>query len=344
MVDQENSQIEWSLREYLLLLFQQWYYPLAAFLGGSVIGWFVMFVAPSEFQANRIVSVTVFGVKNVRNLDDYKNAQIRHLETLIFSDSTMIEVLNDLKIVSHNWETMDIDQLRNNYLSTWQDVGFWRLSATYADPIMAREALESWESNSINEVSIAKEKGGQSLLLISDMEYLSQEINALKNSKNRYGRLKKILFQKRETSEELLPEDNVKNRTLSKILDIEKLLKKDSLLALQIPDLGKSDLLVSEYQEWLDLVIGEVQNRIDDIAEEILGLDLQRDTLKQENQSLIDQTFGIDQGLNMERIESKETSVSQIRENGLFLLFGGLLGIVIWLIIIWIKVTHVNFQ
>ena len=100
----------WDIRTEILMAGHRWYWVVASFLLGALLGWIISLFWPAPFRAvqdvyvglnayraTRDLYIAEVAGEQFRNLDDYKNWQMGQLNSLALSDEFLSETLIQLQ-------------------------------------------------------------------------------------------------------------------------------------------------------------------------------------------------------------------------------------------------------
>jgi len=335
-MESNQTAFNWTVRDYILYIFHQWYLPFTFLILGSLIGWGISFVAPTQYKSSRQLVVTVDFDQDVRNLDDYKNAQIRQLEALVMSDEIIGRMLEDAGEPNSNPNT--INSAREKLNVVWMDVGIWTLTVVADDSVQARKWVESWEDSIIAQINDLQKN--------SDMaEELKLELDetriSIQETLDRERRIQAYIVKSKTLTDELISlNEGVLDSTMIEMMNnLGREINARELISSEINFLEPESTIEQGIQWLLD---GQdlLQLEKEMIGSELTILKGQRSKTTKKIMVLRRSLGGISSGLHVGRNESENTIVKPIRPTGLFILFTGILSLAVWLVYALIKIKN----
>ena len=138
----------WNLRTEILAAAHRWYWVVASFLLGALLGWLISLIWPAPYRAVQDIYVGLNAYRTTRDLyisevaeaqfrnqDDYKNWQMGQLNSLAHSDEFLTETLFRLRETDQDWQEVDLSELRAMLAIAWRNTGDWHFSAQANKPI-----------------------------------------------------------------------------------------------------------------------------------------------------------------------------------------------------------------
>ena len=159
---------EWSLRDEIFYTAHRWPIFSLFCLAGAFLGFLVAFAWPSPYRATKELYIGLniyqasedsnaaqFSGIQFQNADDYKNWQMANLNSLVYMDAILDQMLLDLREVDAFWNTVTRQEIAQMLHVYWRNAGKWRLVAEHRDAKRAEQAVLFWEAAVINYVAQA---------------------------------------------------------------------------------------------------------------------------------------------------------------------------------------------
>jgi hypothetical protein len=341
----------WNLREEVLKSVHQWYLIVGLIVLGSLLGYVISLIVPAPYQAiaDLYVGIDVVRVNEMDyliplakeeplNLDDYKNWQLKQVSDILHLDLVLEDTLNDLRLADPYWQDVSLNDFRESIDIYWYDTGIWRLQVTNADRTRAKLAVKTWLDNGHAKLS--------ELLIVSEQAaLLDAELQTIKEA----SAVQKRQIARLETFQNSSADWITRLGDLDQNQPVAADLRSEMLGWLQSyqeePDLWQVSLngfpdeggKPAGYKAWLE----QLQVPAGEVLEESqrqyqLMLDDREEILPDYHQAL-DDSLGL--SANIVLLENtSEPQVDQVRHPGNTALFGGLLGLLLWMVIAVVRV------
>ena len=333
-MESNQTAFNWTVRDYILYIFHQWYLPFTFIVLGSLIGWGISFVVPTQYKSSRQLVVTVDFDQDVRNLDDYKNAQIRQLEAQVMSDEIIGRMLEDAGEPNSNLNS--INSAREKLNVVWMDVGIWTLTVETDDSVQARKWVESWENSIFAQINSLQKKSDK-------VEELKLELDdtriSIREALGRERRIKASIIKLKTILDDIKNlDEGVLDPTIIAVMNnLGNEINARELISSEISPLV-SESSIEQGIQWLIDGKGLLQLEKEMVGRELTILKGQRSKTTTKILELRRSMGGISSGLHIERYESEGTIVKPIRPTGLFIIFTGILGLAVWLVYALVKI------
>lgn len=321
----------WDSRIALLHYLHRWPIGLAAFLICALLGLGVAYLIPSPIIAETTLFVSYNADAIVRNPDDYKNWQMGQLNALLVAPDIVEATYNTLTEIDPYWKTVTQDDLMRSLGIHWRNTGTWRLAVTSDTPEHASQALQIWVDNFLNAYQ-------QAVVSAHNSETLTQSLDAVNleliETKSRATELEEIKAIMQETNQELLsiPQDQ--------LLDTVARWRLGSLAAQAsgydpawvtiLARFPGADALPAEYTEWLVRTLESLDIELETIYARILFLEAEKADYEAKQGEYIDSSRGLSSTVNVESGSNSAPGVTPLRQSGLLVLIGGIIGIMSW--------------
>jgi hypothetical protein len=335
----------WKLRDELYDIFHRWPLLLGALLIGCLLGWGLSFIWPSHYRATsqvylalnpyRRYSDTMFeALANPKysNLDNYQYWQMSQLEAAIYTDTFLQPTLDKLRLIDPYWETVDLDELRLMLSSEWRTTGDWSLIANHPDPKFAGQAVSVWSDVAVAGITQAVDAARQTFMV--DQQLQAGE-NEMLQARLRRNDLEAAIIALQEWLKDPA------NRDPNRVLDPDerwRILAFASSPAQFSPAWTQAlekapppDAPASAYQGWIEEVLPLIQSDSADLKARIEFLDKQLIDLAQ--RFSIESQASLSFSPNIEVKRKEDLGVRVIRPTSIFVLAGGLIGLLIALLI-----------
>lgn len=333
---------EWSLRNEIIFQTHRWPIIVIFCLAGSLLGWGVSLAWPSPHRATKELSVGLNIYQAARdrtaaehaglefwNIDDYKNWQMASLNSLIFTDSVIDETLLQLQAIDDYWFSFNQRKLARMLHAYWRNAGKWRLVAESDDPHRAAEAVTVWQDVVVREANIAIEHSKDAMALDRQLQAI---IISQTQSQARLAELEKLRDLLRVWRADF-SETVDQTPDANQLWTIHNYLTNavaDEFWSLLLDEFPAQDAPLQEYVQWLDLA----GNYLD---VEFQIQQAQIDTLEENKQQLVAQyeaasqkSQGLSVDLLVDKITDDEPEQSIVRPTGQLMLFGSILGLIVW--------------
>lgn len=335
----------WKLRDELYNVFHRWPALLAAILTGCLLGWGLSFIWPSHYRATsqiyialnpyRTYSDTLFEAlinPKFSNLDNYHYWQMSQLEAAIYLDRFLEPVLKKLRAQDPYWDSVELEQLRVMLDSEWRSTGNWNLIANHPRAAQAGQAASAWSDVVVETVREAVESAQKTFRI--DQQLQAGEADLLR-ARQRIQELKGLRSTLEVWSSDLA------------LLEPQEPLPQDQrwqLLAIVAgaADFSPSWMAVLEsqppldadrqaYQNWIQQITPVIQTELTTLDEQIRQIEEQQIELSRQYSIESRNSLGFSPNIEVERKEDLGTRA--VRPSAVFILIGGMIGILIWLLI-----------
>lgn len=334
----------WNLREELYRVFHNWPAILASILIGCLFGLILSNIWPAQHRATSLIYLalnpyrryedTMFeALSNPKysNLDNYQYWQMQQLEAASTLESFLKPTLERLRAKDPYWNSIDIDALRSMLRSEWRTTGNWSLMANHPDAEYARQAAEIWSDVVVKNVSEAVESSRKAFMI--DQQLQADE-NELLKANMRLQDLTSTIQELKGWQQTLQQVDN------NQPLDGEKrwlLLATAASPAEYTPgwvealnNQPTAEALPSAYQEWIDQLIPLMEVEFASVRDHIKTLD--QDMVSQAGNFSVESRNSLSFSPNIEVQRKEDLGVRVVRPSSTFILVGGMVGLLIWLL------------
>jgi hypothetical protein len=333
----------WKIRTEILLAAHRWYWVVISFLVGALLGWIISQIWPAPYRAvqdvyvglnayrvTRDLYVAEVAEEQFRNLDDYKNWQMSQLNSLALSDEYLDETLIRLQEIDQSWQEIDLPELRSILVVAWRNTGDWHFSATVENPSWAIQAVSVWSEVVTEKIALAVDAARQLVVIDAELQAVSEELVALEarqvilqDTQIAVHELQKLLKQ---SSSETLPSAThwslvslVANAASWNIGWVS--LMEDA------PTYGS---LSEDYLGWLEQVDAMAEAELSAIPAQISTLTSKQEILNSEYTNAADDSKALSATLDVQIINTEQPQLTHLRETGITIMIGGLLGLLIW--------------
>lgn len=330
----------WDSRVALLRYLHRWPIGLAAFLIGALVGLAIAYIIPSPSIAESTLFVSYNADAIVRNPDDYKNWQMGQLNALIVAPDIVEATYNTLTEIDPYWLTVTQDDLMRSLGIHWRNTGTWRLAVTSDTPEHASQALQIWVDYFLNAYQLA-------VVSAHNSETLAQSLGAINleliETKSRAAELEEIKVIMQETIQEL------SSRPQDEPLDTAARWRLGSLAAQAsgynpawvtiLTRFPTADALPAEYTEWVERTLGSLNIELETIYARIANLETEKVDYETKQGEYIDASRGLSSTVNVESGTNSAPAVTPLRQTGVLILIGGIIGLLTWFVYGLIKIS-----
>jgi hypothetical protein len=342
----------WSFREEILRMISRWQILLLFVVVGGLLGYLgsVFFPTLTRAEADLYVGIDVRRVgemahviplaeKEPLNLEDYKNWQLKQVADIAASDSILEETLLVLRESDPAWENETLEEFRRRIDIYWYDAGNWHLQITHSNAKMAAQAVKAWREIAQNRLEeliangeIAAQYENELRVLIEVMMDIKHEIAALAvfldHAQEEQAALAELTLE-----DELDPETRLEILTwLENVRDDERNTWNPPLDT--FPD---QDAPVGDYLAWFEDALQSARDaRASAEAEQAL-LAPERDQLLVQYHQAQDESLGLSANIQLE-LTSRKPRLEPVRSTGTVILVCGFLGLLIWLVISFLRI------
>jgi hypothetical protein len=335
----------WNLRDELYDIFHRWPLLLGSLLIGCLLGWGLSFIWPSHYRATsqiylalnpyRRFSDTLFeALANPKysNLDNYQYWQMSQLEAAIYTDTFLQPTLDKLRLIDPYWDTVDLEELGSMLSSEWRTTGNWSLIADHPNPEYAGQAASVWSDVAVTGISQAVDAARRTFMI--DQQLQAGEDESLQ------ARLRRKDLDAAIANLQAWQND-APNRDPNLVLDPVERWRIIALVSspaqfspawTQVLEKTPSlEAPVSAYQAWIAEVIPLLRSDSADLKGRIEFLDQQQIDLAQ--RYAVESQASLSFSPNIEVKRKEDQGIRIIRPTSIFVLTGGLIGLLIALLI-----------
>ena len=344
----------WNLRTEILSAAHRWYWVVFSFLLGALMGWLVSMVWPGPYRAVQDIYVGLnahratrdlyladVGIEQFRNLDDYKNWQMEQLNSLALSDEFLRKTLTRLQVGDESWKEVDVQGLRKMLEISWRNTGDWHFSAEATSQEQASQAVTEWTRVVAEEVNLAADAARHLIEIDTQMQAISDELVELstrqlllQDTLVALDRWQKLLIND-QTNEPLSPSDHwalLSQVTSAMTWNIGWRSAMDSS-----PPLGAQP---EDYLNWLQQVMTLIETELSEIPTQLENLTGEYNDLATEYNQIADTTLSLSGNLEVQNLKSNRLDVYQLRPTGALIIIGGVLGLLIYGVILIIQISR----
>jgi hypothetical protein len=335
----------WNLREELYRIAHNWPSMVAAVLIGTLLGWGLSLIWPSHYRATSQVYIalnpyrkfedTLFqAVANPRysNLDNYHYWQMSQLEAAIYLDLFLQPTLDQLRAIDPYWGSVDLDQLRGMLDSEWRSTGTWSLMANHPESKRAQEAASAWSDVVIRMVADAVAAARRTFMIDqrlqageNEMLQATLRLRDLKTAGKDLEEWQKATIQ---TDPERILEPGERWELLALITWPAQFTPSwMDVLERQPP----ADAPIQAYQGWVEQVKPLLETEASALQDRINFLDQKQIELGSNYVRASEDSLSFSPNIEVKRKEDQ--APRPIRSSSAFVLIGGMIGILIWLLL-----------
>ena len=334
----------WNLREEIYKLLHNWPAILAAVLLGCLLGLGLSYLWPAHYRATSQVYLalnpyrryedTMFeALSNPKysNLDNYQYWQMQQLESAVYLESFLQPTLDGLQAEDPYWEAISIEELRAMLSSEWRTTGTWSLMANHPDPEHARQAVRIWSDVSVQMISKAVEAARNTFMI--DQELQADE-NALLKASLRLRDLTaaiQSLQSWQQSSSQLDPGKPLEAEERWQVLPLATWPAEYTPPWIEaLKNQPPAEAPREAYHAWIDQLISLMETETSAQKERTAFID-QRMISKVGQYSIeLHGSLGFSPNIEVQRKEDLGTRV--VRPSSTFILIGGIIGMLIWLL------------
>jgi len=339
------------LRDEIYKLFHRWHIMLVALALGSLLGWGLSFVLPTHYRADsriyialnpyRTYSDTIFrAIANPKysNLDNYHYWQMSQLEAAIFLDRFIQPALERLRLMDPYWNSVSLDQFRRMLDSEWRSTGNWDLIANHSIKQHARQAATAWSEVVVEQVDLAVEAARRTFMV-------DQELQAVQNAKLQADlRIRDLqatqaALQDWRSEAGSLPDEPLAHQQRWRLLALVSSPASFTPAWTALLDAQPAaEALPAEYMNWIDQIEPLLEIEIAALQDQVDLLSTRQTELTRQFTAASQESLSFSPNIEIER--KQDLSVRQIRPSSTFILVGGLMGVLIWLLSQLIIISH----
>jgi hypothetical protein len=323
-------------------------------LAGGLIGYLSSYFWPSPYEASLSLFVNLnpyrtqdnqpveaFSQVDFRNVDDFKHWQMSQLNVLMLSDEYLQETLKRLAADDNYWKNVDAGELRKLLQLFWRNAGEWKLAANDRDPDRASRVVETWRQVILDKVNLALENSRKLYDLESEQAAVLNEIIDIQTHQLALRDIRQTLIKLSDQYANHPPDQPLE------IIDRQNLLvliarasNPESEWEYLLDNLPSENAGYKEYDPWIDQVLLLIENELDSLDGQLVDL---RTELVDINESW-DESLTASQGLSVSlAVEVQDRSapvVENVRETGLVVFIGAVLGFLGWGILVLLQIAR----
>ena len=337
---------EWSFRDEALAATHRWYLIVLFCLVGALVGWLIALVLPSPHRATKelFVGLNISRSADDRNAiehaglpissaNDYKNWQMSSLNSVIFMDSFLDETLSRLRIVDPYWQNISRQDLAEMLHVYWRNAGKWRLVAEHEDAVYAAQAVIAWQDVIVEKVHAAVAEAQNALLVSDEWKAIADQAAQAKGQITGLEQMRGELLVWR-TSLSGRPADHV-------------LIEPDRLLLQQLFDqtghAGLWQALLATYPAtgspnqaylgWIEWALTHLDTQIQVSQARLEEMDHWQTDLAASYSDASNNSLGLSAELLVQKVSDRKLEQTTVRSNGLAILVGAAVGLIIWALV-----------
>jgi len=346
---------ELYFRDFIRDLSQKWYLIVVCFAVGSLIGWGAgflwlpfyradidLYVGINPYRSLRDRYVAETAQDEFRNIDDYKNWQMEQLNTLATQDAFLVDTLGRLQVHDQAWDETSVAELRTLLRGSWRNAGRWHLSAEAQHPVIAQQAVTVWGQVINERIHEALEHSRQVVALDSQLTALAEQETALELHSIVLERAQANLLEIQvdwddRSVDSVLPSFEYWQVMSYAAQSADRRLGWENALEAQ----PAADAELSNHQDWLQSVLTLIENDISILPDKIQFLAEQHADVAAQYALEAKLSLGLSANMDIQLLTDEVTSVEVVRPTKLFMLLGGFIGILVWLL--W-KIARFSYQ
>jgi hypothetical protein len=344
----------WELRNSILAAARRWPAFLAFVILGGLLGWLTSYLSPTPYRATaelfiglnpyRVPDdryVAAFGGVVYRNRDDYKNWQMEQLNGLAYFDEVLQAALTSLRSVDPYWEEVTLASIEERLDLFWQSAGIWHLVAVDPDPQRASELVEAWR-DAVFEVSNGAIQSSQKLYSLDlQIQALEAEIVDANARQSELVDIRGALQSFRQHLGELPADDQlslIDRWRLERLAGEAVGFDEDGLTI--VGDIPADGAGVGAYLPWLDHLIESIDLELESLPSGLQALESRREQLLTQWDATLASGHGLAATLTVERPSGKAPEVEKVRQSGLVIAVGALIGALLWVILEFMRLNR----
>lgn len=165
----------WTVQEELIALGRHWPWLTFAFLAGCLLGWLLAVLLPPTYRASAQLYVAFNGDVLVTTPDDYKNWQMRQLETFLVSEPVMAELREELRSNVSGIDDHALQLLPRRLTIGWQNAGKWTLTTEDPCAEVAEAVARAWLTIALKQIEEALPHAEAVLHLERDLRIIANQ-------------------------------------------------------------------------------------------------------------------------------------------------------------------------
>jgi hypothetical protein len=342
----------WSFREQVLRIVHQWQLALLFIVIGGLLGFAGTYLFPSPYraEADLYVGIDVQRVGEMGhviplakteplNLDDYKNWQLKQVADIASSEAVLAETLGVLRDQEAGWEEETLSEFKNRLDIYWYDAGVWNLQVTHPESSTASRAAEVWRETAQDELEGLIARGEAAAELGTELEVLTDVLSDLKYEIARTEIFLSELKAWKGALDQADPAQplDAENRLEWEAWVEEYIQVSEPYWAFPEDGLPEQDALPEGYRTWLETSQAAAQASLEIAREEQELLQPEREQILDAYHQAQDESLGLSANLNLEKT-SRAPRVEIVRSPGTTTLIAGGMGLLGWLIVVFLRV------
>jgi len=343
---------EWYLRDEILLVTQRWPVILFFCLAGNLIGLTFSLLWPSAYRATKELyvglniyraledrSVSEFAGLQFTSPDDYKNWQMANLNSLVFMDGITNETLSRVRDMDAYWSGIDQGNMVRMLHVYWRNAGKWRLVVENANPKFAAQAVTIWEDVVVEQVHEAIKNSQDAMILDIQLQSLTLTQAQVISNTAEMTQIRDSLKSWRDNiswQDIDLPPQEVERLLVLLLVDQANLRSLEPLLLDTFPS---TQTPRRDYIDWLDKVLPLIDQEILILNAQSATLETQKKGIAAQYADVSQKSLGLSTNLQVQKITTTQPKVTRIQPIGLLVLIGGLLGLIAWAILWFLKIS-----
>ncbi len=342
----------WNLSEELYNLLNDWPSLLITFLLGCLIGWVISFAWSSPYQARSEIYVALNPYRayadsqfvalarpKYSNLDDYKNWQMAELQSVIFLEDFIQKTLTRLQTEDEYWKSVDKTQLQSMLSTEWRTAGKWSLVTEGENPKYVDRANRVWSEVVLEQVEASVLASQNTIAIDEELQETSRELVQAQLRKQDLLATKDDLEAWVQASDNLPADQPLKPIDRWHVLSIVTSISEfNPAWILLLEGQPAPNALLEEYITWLEQIMVYIDHELSTLEDQINNLQLEQARLSEQYTLVSKDSHGLSP--NLEIREIKHIPAVQVQSPSLFVVIGGIFGILLWIFIRLAKITR----
>ena len=345
----------WKIEDVLVLVAKFWHWAVLSIILGGLIGWGLSVLKEDKFQAGVDLYVGLDAYRApldhyvaevaqkplFHHWDDYKNWQMGQLEAVALSDAVFQKTLDRLADGDPYWRNVSASDLRAMAKLSWRNAGLWHFNVTHQQKQYAEQAVIAWTDVVLDVTNDAIEHSMEVKTIDGRLYLVENQLLALEERQQMLGQIRQHLCAWVSRLNELEKDD---------VLDAKSRWEIDSYVTYGMSwDAGWYRLVndfpvdgspVSQYIPWINRVVSVIDVELADIPKQIESLEVERSSLEKTYEEEGKKGLGLSANLLVKRNEEGAVSTRNLRNEGYFILIGGLVGFVLWVIFLLVRIDQ----
>ncbi len=349
---------EWVLRDEILAATHRWPVIVIFVLVGGLFGWVSSLWVLSPYRATTELSVELNPYRTVedryvgayanvefRNPDDYKHWQMTQLGVLVTSDDYLQETLNRLRTQDPGWDSVDVSGLRAMLEANWRNAGRWKLIAEGRQAQQVAQAVEIWRDVIIDKASSAVAHSKELYQLDLDMRANATQLNDAKLRLSELPQIKeaistwKVGISASSDREQLDVQDRWRLFSLT-----ARAAGQDASWRQLLDDFPAPEAPTSMYTPWVDQLLVAIDQEIERQKARFEIFNQERVALESEWDKTLQEGHGLAATLVIEKPSNASPEVKRTHPTGLAVLIGGMVGLLVWGIVVLVQITRRGYR